>query len=70
MSRSHQVAPRPFARDLALFAELALPDDGRLIIETTGIEVLDVLPRANDNARCVEDAARVIPFATNLPRVP
>jgi hypothetical protein len=75
MSQVHQVAPCPYQVE-----PIELPDDGALVIDTTGSEVLDAWPcsantsaSSNDNAAneldCVRNEDDVVPFVTTLPRV-
>lgn len=76
MSQVHQIAP--FAYQVE---PIELPDDGALLIETTGVELLDDWPNAplspsansNDNATIDQDTAattaEVVSFAATLPRV-
>ena len=80
MSQVHQIAPHPHQVEPTV-----LPDDGAVLIETTGVEIIerwsmptpanaDAPPMSsNDNAmwvpEIVEKAAEVVPFVTTLPRV-
>jgi hypothetical protein len=75
MSHAHQIAPSPNQVE-----PIDLPDDGALVIETTGVEVLLECPPAvstsassNDNATNDSDAAaqarQVVSFVATLPRV-
>jgi hypothetical protein len=80
MSQAHQIAPYPHQVE-----PIELPDDGAELIETTGVEVIEHWPMptpANvdtgstsslDNPasdpEVVENAAKVVPFVTTLPRM-
>lgn len=67
MARAVQIAPAPHQLE-----PIELPDDGALVIETSGVEVLDgrSSTSANDNATSSHDAAEpapdVVPFAWTL----
>jgi hypothetical protein len=69
MARAVQLAPAPHQLE-----PVELPDDGAVVIETSGVEVLDGTS-ANDNAapahadgaeQAVRRAPEVVPFASTL----
>jgi hypothetical protein len=76
MSHVHQIAPFPHQVE-----PIELPDDGALLIETTGFEILEEWPRrnvtarvsSNDNAardtEIAENVGEIVSFVATLPRV-
>lgn len=71
MARAVQLAPAPHQLE-----PIELPDDGAVVIETSGVEVLgSSRTSANDNAARrrndgAESAPGVVPFASTLRNIP